>query len=44
MGESGQDFRAMGTVHQLIRDEGRQGALNFGVERQEVEAAVSLHG
>lgn len=31
----------MGTVHQLIRDGGRQSALNFGVERQEVEAAVA---
>jgi hypothetical protein len=31
----------MGTVHQLIKDGGRQGALNFGVERQEVEAAVA---
>jgi hypothetical protein len=31
----------MGTVHQLIRDGGRQGALDFGVERQEVEAAVA---
>lgn len=31
----------MGTVHQLIRDGGRQSALNFGVERQEVEAAAA---
>jgi len=31
----------MGTVHQLIRDGGRQSALDFGVERQEVEAAVA---
>jgi hypothetical protein len=31
----------MGMVHQLIRDGGRQSALNFGVERQEVEAAVA---
>jgi Plasmid encoded RepA protein len=31
----------MGTVHQLINDGGRQGALNFGVERTEVEAAIT---
>jgi len=31
----------MGTVHQLIKDQGRQGALDFGLDRQEVEAAVA---
>jgi hypothetical protein len=31
----------MGTVHHLIRDQGKQGALNLGIERQEVEAAVA---
>jgi hypothetical protein len=31
----------MGTVHQLINDGGRQSALNFGVERTEVEAAIT---
>lgn len=31
----------MGTLHQLIRDNGRQGALEFGVDRPEVEAAVA---
>ena len=31
----------MGTVHQLIRDEGRQSALEFGFDRLEVEAASS---
>lgn len=31
----------MGTVHQHIRDQGKQGALNFGLDRQEVEAAVA---
>jgi hypothetical protein len=32
MGESGQKFAAMGTVHQLITDGGKQGALCFGVQ------------
>lgn len=31
----------MGTVHQLIRDQGKQRALDFGVDRLEVEAAVA---
>ena len=31
----------MGTLHQLIKDGDKQEALNFGVERQEVEAAVT---
>jgi len=31
----------MGTVHQLIRDQGKQGALDFSLDRQEVEAAVA---
>jgi hypothetical protein len=29
----------MGTVHQLIGDQGKQRALDFGLDRQEVEAA-----
>jgi hypothetical protein len=29
----------MGTVHRLIRDHGKQGALELGLDRQEVEAA-----
>ena len=32
----------MGTVHQLIKNGGKQEALNFGVERQEVEAPVTI--
>ena len=31
----------MGTVHQLIRTSGKQGALDLGIDRQEVEAAAT---
>jgi hypothetical protein len=31
----------MGTVHQLIRTSGKQGALDLGIDRQEVEAAAA---
>jgi hypothetical protein len=31
----------MGTLHHLIREAGRQGALDLGVVRAEVEAAVA---
>ena len=31
----------MGTIHRLIQDQGKQGALEFGLERPEVEAAIA---
>jgi hypothetical protein len=31
----------MGTVHQLVRERGKQSALDFGLNRSEVEAAVA---
>jgi hypothetical protein len=34
-------IRRMGTVHQLLRTTGKQGALDLGLERQEVEAAAT---
>lgn len=37
-------FAGMGTVHQLIAGKGRQAALDFGIERAEVEAAAAFLG
>jgi hypothetical protein len=33
--------RLMGTVHRLVTEQGRQAALDFGLDRPEVEAAVA---
>jgi hypothetical protein len=34
-------IQLMGTVHQIVTERGRQAALDFGIERPEVEAAVA---
>jgi len=34
----------MGTVHQLIQQSGKQGALDLGIDRSEVEAAIAYLG
>jgi len=31
----------MGAVHQLVREQGKQGALDFGLDRPVVEAAAA---